>query len=311
MLRLRRFVWATLATTVAVVLLGALVRATGSGAGCGRSWPTCQGVVLPDLRGATAVEFVHRAASGVALVLVAVMVVGVFRVVGRGHPARRGAVLSGVAIVVEALIGATIVFSEWVADDASVARVISVPLHLVNTLLLLAALTLTAFWLAGGGRLRPRHGWGIPVAVTVGLVLVAGTGAVTALADTLFPKEALDLSGVVTAGEHFLTRLRVLHPFVAAVVGMAAVLVSVRLRTAHPLASRVVVTAVVVDLVAGALNVALLTPIWLSLLHLLVADVLWIAWTWLVASHLGGMVPSDGTLLRVPRIAPEGTARWR
>src|SRR5690606_30637340 len=56
-----RFAWVTLAFNVVVILMGAIVRATGSGAGCGRSWPSCQGQVVPELEGATAIEFAHRA----------------------------------------------------------------------------------------------------------------------------------------------------------------------------------------------------------------------------------------------------------
>ena len=49
-----------------------------------------------------------------------------------------------------------IVLAEWVAGDTSIARVVAVPFHLVNTLFLLAALSLTAFWLSGGGRISTR-----------------------------------------------------------------------------------------------------------------------------------------------------------
>src|SRR5690606_33187512 len=103
---------------------GATVRATGSGAGCGRSWPTCQGQVLPALEGATAIEFTHRAVSGLALVAVAWMVVRVFRSSEKGDLVRMGAVAVGISIVIEALIGMVIVLAEWVADDVSIARAV-------------------------------------------------------------------------------------------------------------------------------------------------------------------------------------------
>ena len=139
-----------------VILLGALVRATGSGAGCGRSWPTCDGQIVPELEGATAIEYTHRLASGIALVLVVTLAIIVWSRVAKGGPARLGAGLSVVAIIGEALIGAMIVLAEWVADDSSVARAISVPLHLVNTLFLLAALALTIVWLGDDRRLDFR-----------------------------------------------------------------------------------------------------------------------------------------------------------
>ncbi|MEX0667059.1 MAG: COX15/CtaA family protein, partial [Acidimicrobiia bacterium] len=153
MTRQVRFAWFVIGWNVLTILLGALVRATHSGAGCGRSWPTCRGELLPELGGATTIEFTHRIASGIALLLVASLVAVVWRSVARRHPARRAVVWAGIAIVGEGLIGAAIVFYEWVADDSSIARVVAVPMHLVNTFLLLAALTLTAWFLDGGGRL--------------------------------------------------------------------------------------------------------------------------------------------------------------
>lgn len=295
MKRLRPLAVVALAVNVVVILLGALVRATGSGAGCGRSWPTCQGTLVPELEGATAIEFTHRAASGVALLVVAALVWMVFRRTERRHPARLGAALSGVSIVIEALIGAVIVLAEWVANDASVARAVSVPIHLVSTFVLLGGLTLTVFWLRSGRRLRVRENgrvattWGL---VAAGMLLLGATGAVTALADTLFPKESFRVSGILAVddGEHFLTRLRVLHPAVALVVGLLAAWWAGRhgWRRAGGVgrAARAVVALVAVELVLGALNVVLLTPLWLSLTHLALADGLWIAWVWLGAGLL-------------------------
>ncbi|MGH3650914.1 MAG: COX15/CtaA family protein, partial [Acidimicrobiia bacterium] len=255
MTRLVGYAWGVLVANIIVILLGALVRATGSGAGCGRSWPTCDGAVVPELEGATAIEFTHRAASGVALLMVVVLAVLVWRNTNKGHPARVGAALSLVAIVGEALIGAMIVLAEWVADDVSIARAVSVPLHLVNTLFLLAALALTIFWLSGGRKLdwgAQRGVTGAVVAGGVALVLIVGTGAITALADTLFPKGAgADLS----AEAHFLTRLRVVHPVLAvfaSAAGWWAASRSIegRTRTAHLL-----FVLVGLMLVSGAVNV--------------------------------------------------------
>jgi heme A synthase len=173
---------------------------------------------------------------------------------------------------------------EWVADDASVARTAAVPLHLVNTLLLLGALALTAWWLSGGGSLqfdrdrRFARWWMIGGA---GVVLIAATGAITALADTLFPSESL-LAGLredFTAAEHFLTNLRVAHPIVAIAVGVYLVWLARRygMTGRSRVWARVILILVGVQFVAGALNIALLTPVWLQLLHLLLADLVWVA----------------------------------
>jgi heme A synthase len=295
MKRLRDFAIVTLAVNVVVILLGALVRATGSGAGCGSSWPTCKGTVLPELEGATAIEFTHRLSSGLALVVVAILVWLVFRRTGRGHPARIGVVFSGVSIVIEALIGAVIVLAELVADNASVARAVSVPIHLVSTFVLLAGLVLTVFWLSGGRRLRfrgKREQAKPLVFIALGLLLIGATGGVTALADTLFPKEAFDLEGIfeTSTSENLLTQLRAVHPAVALLVGLIAATWAAFNAWSAPggrgLAARAVVGLVGLEFMLGILNVLLLTPVWLSLVHLAVADLLWIAWVWLGAEFL-------------------------
>jgi len=276
--RIARYAWFTLVFNVGVILLGALVRATGSGAGCGKSWPTCQGQVMPQLSGATAVEFTHRAASGVALVLVAVLVVWVWRRVPPGEPARTGAGLALAAIVGEALIGAMIVLAEWVAADASLARVVAVPLHLVNTLFLLAALSLTAFWLSGGRRLSTRSHpelWRWVVLGGLAIVLLAATGAVTALADTLFPKTG---SSDTASSAHFLTDLRIVHPALAVLAASIGWWASGRVNAPRSRAARALPLLVGLMLLSGALNVLLGVPVWMQLVHLLLADALWIAY---------------------------------
>ena len=279
MSRLARYAWFVLTFNVGVILLGSLVRATGSGAGCGQSWPTCQGEVIPSLEGATAIEFTHRLASGVALVLVIVLVIWVRRTVDEGEPARLGALFGLAAIVGEALIGAMIVLADWVADDVSVARAVSVPLHLVNTLFLLAALALTAFWLSGGRRLDLRSRPVVTRALFFGglaLVLIAASGAVTALADTLFPGEGIEAD--FSSGAHFLTRLRVIHPILAVISAGLGWWLSGRGVSPRTRSARALLVLVGVMLISGAVNVLLGVPVWMQLVHLALADVLWIAY---------------------------------
>jgi cytochrome c oxidase assembly protein subunit 15/protoheme IX farnesyltransferase len=204
-------------------------------------------------------------------------------------------VFSGVSIVIEALIGAVIVLAELVADNASVARAVSVPIHLVSTFVLLAGLVLTVFWLSGGGRLRfrGRREQARPlVLIALGLLLIGATGGVTALADTLFPKEAFELEGIfeTSTSENLLTQLRALHPAVALLVGLIAATWAAFNAWSAPggrgRAARTVVGLVGLEFMLGILNVLLLTPVWLSLVHLAVADGLWIAWVWLGAEFL-------------------------
>ena len=300
---LRRFAWGTLVLNLGVILWGAFVRATGSGAGCGSHWPTCNGEVVPRAASVeTMIELTHRLTSGLALIAVLVMTVLAFRRRPKGHPMRPAAVASLVFILLEAAIGAGIVLLEHVADDASVARVYWMGAHLVNTFLLVGALGLTA-WLSPEDAKRPRlagQGTGplaiVPLALGAALVailLVGVTGAVTALGDTLFPAGSLTegIAEDFSATAHFLVRLRIWHPIAAALSGLFIVTtaVVVALRRPSPETKRLalfVVGLFLAQIPGGFLNLALLAPVWMQLVHLLMADLLWLAVVLLGASAL-------------------------
>ena len=99
--KLARFAWFVLAWNVVVILWGAYVRATGSGAGCGAHWPLCNGEVVPRApTAAMLIEFSHRLSSGLALVAVIVLAVWIWRTVAAGHPATpRGRCVASIFIV--------------------------------------------------------------------------------------------------------------------------------------------------------------------------------------------------------------------
>jgi heme A synthase len=232
--RLSRFAWGVLVYNLAVILWGAYVRATGSGAGCGAHWPLCNGQVIPFGAGLTTlVEFSHRVTSGLALVGVAALLVSTWRARPAGHPARLGAALSMLFILTEAGVGAGLVLFELVADNASMARALFMAVHLMNTFALVACLTLTAWWLSGGARSGCAAGRGDPGPV-LGLVLVGTSGAVAALGATLFPRRRSRSAKRIMPTSHLLIRLRLL-PALALV--MAFCLSALRL-CARPMARR-------------------------------------------------------------------------
>lgn len=292
---LARFAWFVLAYNVAVIVWGAYVRATGSGAGCGNHWPLCNGEIVPRAPGiATMIEFSHRLTSGLSLVAIAVLVVWTFRACAAGHPARIGAVLSGVLILTEAAVGAGLVLFELVADNATMARAMFVAVHLLNTFLLLGALTLTAWWLSSGVPFVPgrRREAVIVAAACVSLLFAGASGAVAALGDTLFPSARLSdaLWADLSATSHLLIRLRVLHPVLAVGAALVVIASASRLsRSTGPRAgwlARMVTALVIVQAGLGLLNVILLAPVWLQLTHLLVADGIWIGIVLLGATAL-------------------------
>ena len=298
-----RWAAAVLGWNVVTILGGALVRATHSGAGCGRSWPTCSGAVVPELQGATTIEFTHRVASGIAIIGVIAIAFAVHRRTAQGHLARRSSALALAAILFEALLGAAIVLYEWVGRDDSVARAVAVPFHLINTLLLLAALTLTVWFLSGGAPLR-RRGVGRRWVLVAGLSLVAisATGAVTALADTLFPVGRPASAEAV----HFLTELRVVHPVLAVLAVFAIAFASRGWSIVASPARRLIVILTGVQLIVGVLNVRLGTPLTLQLVHLLIADMIWILFVWLSAQLLSSSdAKAAGELVGARQTMPE------
>lgn len=293
-----RFAWAVLAANVAVIAWGALVRATGSGAGCGQHWPTCRGEVVPRSPALeTVIELTHRATSALALVLVLGLLVGAWRTFPAGHVVRRTAVLAVVFMVLEALLGAALVLFGWVAKDASAARAVVMPLHLTNTLLLLASITLTAAWAhdrGGLGAPGQRRGGGLLAAAAIAMIVVGITGALAALGDTLFPATSFGagLEQELAADSHIVLRLRILHP-VASAVGAALLVAAAVLaprRRPDPTVRRagtVLLALVLVQLAAGALNLYLLAPVWMQLVHLVLADLTWVALVVLASVALG------------------------
>ncbi|WP_299024282.1 COX15/CtaA family protein, partial [uncultured Thermanaerothrix sp.] len=220
-----RFAWSVLAYNVLVILWGAYVRATGSGAGCGSHWPLCNGEVLPrSPQVETLIEFAHRVTSGLALLLVIILVGGAIKLYSRRHPIRFAAYASLFFTLTEALIGAGLVLFELVADNTSLERGWAMSLHLLNTLFLLAALTGAAWfsgWAEGQSWRWDRSNWVLFLGAWLGMGLLGVSGAITALGDTLFPASSLHegLAQDFSPSAHLFLRLRVFHPGIAVLVG--------------------------------------------------------------------------------------------
>jgi len=196
---LRRFAWGVLAYFIAVILWGTLVRATGSGAGCGNHWPLCNGTVLQHSASVnTMIEFTHRITSGLSLFAVVGLLAWTFTGTVRGHLARIAAVASVAFTLIEAILGALLVKLGYTAGSQSPLRPAFLALHLTNTLLLLAALTLTAHLLSRSkGYLRGSIRLRAPFTAVAGIfvVMIVGvTGSLAALGDTLFPASSLGLA---------------------------------------------------------------------------------------------------------------------
>lgn len=287
---LARFAWITLGYNLLVVAWGAYVRATGSGAGCGEHWPLCNGVVIPRAASVeTMVEFSHRLTSGLALVLVVILLVWARRAYPAGHRVRGAALWSTILMVIEALIGAGLVLFQLVADDESMARAFSLALHLVNTFLLLGAIGLTAWFASGrpGFAVRGAGAASWALLSSAALVIAVGaSGAVIALGDTLITAALRAGRSATSPMVQFLIEVRIAHPLFAVGVGVwvAAVVLWLDRRytdvAGGAAAARSLGIALVAmyatQIVAGLVNVALRAPVWMQMVHLLLADAVWL-----------------------------------
>jgi cytochrome c oxidase assembly protein subunit 15 len=290
---LRRFSWGVLAYFVAVILWGTLVRATGSGAGCGNHWPLCNGTVMQHApRVDTIIEFTHRLTSGLSLISVLVLMVWTFRTTVKGHLARAAAAASVGFTLVEAILGALLVKLGLTAQSQSPLRAPYLALHLTNTLLLLAALTMTAHLLSRrAGYLRSRIRVVAPFGAIAGVVvvlIVGVTGSLAALGDTLFPASSLGqaLAQDFAAGSGWLVRWRWTHPTVALLASAFLLWLLVRASRRSVIGNAggdnrklaaLVLLLLAVVYTLGVLDVVLLAPLWLQVAHLLAADTLWVA----------------------------------
>jgi heme a synthase len=286
---LRRFAWGVLAYFIAVILWGTLVRATGSGAGCGNHWPLCNGTVMQHSASVnTMIEFTHRITSGISLFSVVGLLWWTIAGTVRGHLARAAAVASVVFTLIEAMLGAFLVKLGLTAQSQSPMRPAYLALHLTNTLLLLAALTLTAHllsrskgFLRGSIRLVAPFG---AIATVVVVMIVGVTGSLAALGDTLFPATSLGsaLAEDFSAGSGWLVRWRWTHPTVAFFASVFLIWLLVRAAQRSAAWDNRRLSALVLLLLAtvytlGVLDVVLLAPLWVQVAHLLAADSLWAA----------------------------------
>lgn len=292
-----QYSWFVLFFNLLVIIWGAFVRASNSGDGCGDHWPLCGKHLIPSIQHiATLIEFLHRISTGVATAFLIIMIIWAFLAFPPKHPARLGASLAFLFTFLEAALGAVLVLFNLVDKNTSVARVIAMSAHQGNTLLLLASLALTARW--GGSDLFVRYedrmklGKRLLIALTATMAL-AITGAITALADTLYPASSLSsaLHQDFSSTAPYLIHLRAFHPPVAVAVMLLVIFTATSVIRERPSPdtirlARGVIILFLIELTAGVINLLLLAPIWMQGVHLFIADILWVNLVLLSASAL-------------------------
>jgi heme a synthase len=327
---LARFAWFAVFYNVLVILWGALVRASGSGAGCGNHWPLCNGQVIPVSPSLhTVIEFTHRMMTGGSTFIVIALLVWTFRATVKGQAARWFAIATTVLLINEALLGALLVKLGYVTGNQSSGRMVMLSIHLSNTLLLVAALTLTARFLSPEQSVNPQswaglhkaRGFGWVVAGFAATIAVGVSGSMAALGDTLFPAASLQAAFAqdFAANSPWLLRLRLIHPPSALVAALFVIWLIGRSRKAGPsklptqepsrtFLGRMVLGLLVLQFVLGVADVLLLAPAWMQLLHLLGADLYWVALTLLAAETIWPVTPVPAPSHTAPRSATTSLA---
>ena len=294
-MKLSSLATAGLTTSILSILAGAIVRATGSGDGCGASWPTCNGRVIPSLETSSEIiEFSHRSISGVLLIVTLLLFV---KSKDPDTPLLHKKIINYLTffVLLEAAIGAVIVIYEWVGLNSSLPRIIAVPLHLVNTFALLGFYTLIFYLLRESeNKLSNFFDKRIKIAFVL-FFLTGATGSITALADVLFPSASF-VEGFIEdfdSTSEVLTRLRILHPFVSTILSIFLFSESNRFKKEFAIDTSTIKVLVIVGVILGVLNVVSNIILPLSILHLLLADLLWITYVYKAVKK--------ATLLKIPQ----------
>lgn len=294
-----KYAWFTLAYNVLVILWGVFLRASKSGDGCGQHWLTCHGEVIPTApEFKTVIEFSHRLTSGLAFLVVLVLVIWAFRKYAKGHHLRKVAVVSFIFIITEALVGAGLVLTGNTAEAITPYRPYWAIGHLINTFILLTFLTLTA-WFASGGKppnfkKHPKVTALLVISV-IGILFVGITGSIASLSNMLFEPSGTLVEGLqkdFSADSHILLRLRIFHPISSVLVSVFLIFVAGWLKAKAEddkqvtRWSGILSILVILQIIFGGATLLTGAPIVMQLIHLLLADAVWISFVLMSVTFL-------------------------
>lgn len=300
---LAKYAWFVLAYNIVVIIWGVFLRASKSGDGCGQHWLTCHGEVIPSApEMKTVIEFSHRVTSALDGIIVLALVIWAF-LAWRARKSKEtkivftAAAVSLFFVITEALVGAGLVLTGNTAENLTAARPFWMAGHLINTFILLAALSLTA-WFASGGKpfdfkTQPKILFLLGLAV-VGILFVGLSGSVAALSSMIFPSQSLTegIAKDFSATSNILLRLRVSHPILSVAVGVYLIFLASWIKSKFAGFSSVVRLAnvlsllILIQFVSGAITLLTLAPIVMQIVHLFLADAVWISFVLMSAGVL-------------------------
>ena len=279
-MKVESYAKAGLLLSIASILAGAFVRATGSGDGCGATWPTCKGKIIPTLSDTSElIEFSHRSVSGVLLV-VTLIIFAKTRKFQKESLVRTVTNYLTFFVIFEALIGAVIVIFEWVGLNSSLPRIIAVPIHLVNTFGLLGSYAIL-YKILQDDLQNIKNMFNKNFLLISSLFLLSGaTGSITALADVLFPSASF-VEGFLADFDRtseVLTRLRILHPIISSTLSIVLYVYATGIRKKYNVSVKPLQILILIAVFLGVINVLSNIVLPLSILHLAIADFLWISY---------------------------------
>lgn len=302
--RFAKYAWFVLAYNVVVILWGVFLRASLSGDGCGEHWLTCGGEVVPSApQLKTQIEFFHRITSSLAGIVVIVLLVSAIIKWSKNKSAHnklllRMSIASLLFIVIEGILGGLLVLTGNTAANWTPTRPFWMAAHLINTFTLIAILALTA-WFASGGKSfsifkADRKILFLLFLGIFGIFLVGMSGSIAALSSMLFPSSTLSegIAKDFSATSHYILRLRVFHPILSILTGVFLIFLAGFLRKKDEKKpqtqrwSNVLSLLVLIQFASGAITLLTLAPIVLQLIHLFLADAVWISFVLMAASFL-------------------------
>jgi cytochrome c oxidase assembly protein subunit 15 len=284
---------ATTLLTFALIVVGSVVRTTGSGLAC-PDWPLCQGRLIPPFQFNVMIEWTHRLLA--LLVSLAILALAAITLLSRALRGRLGALigLTVVLLACQVLLGALTVWK--LLDPSVVSGHLGVALLLFATLI---AYTMSARAAAAGDRpARPARPAGLlplAIAVTAMTYVQALLGGIVSTHHAgLVCPDWPTCGGEWFPPLHGLVGLQMMHRYGAYIVtaGMLALAAATR-GAPDPViraGGRLALTLTVVQVLLGVSNVFLRTPVWLSAAHLATAVALLA--TLLVTTFRAGWLPA-------------------
>lgn len=288
-----KFSISLLAFNLLVIAYGVYVRASKSGDGCGSHWPLCNGNSHP-LNGPIAriVEGAHRISTSIDGLLIIIMLGWALYAFPRKSQVKTFALITFAFMIVEGLIGAVLVKFKLVADNDSANRALVMSFHVISTFLLVGAMTLTIF--TGSNRKlafkgQGAVGWMLGLSFVVTAILGV-SGAISALGHTLDPVSNV-LQAAANPATFWMVRLQPMHPYLAVAGGMFLFLTATFVAYVRPSksvrrAAAIFMGAYGIELLIGLINIEILAPIPVQMIHLASADAVVVSLVWFIAECL-------------------------